>query len=287
MPASRRRAGLSGQVQKGSSARLARMLLPLALAALSAGCDSPRDEARREYFKALELSKTGFPEEQQLGHIDRALELRPDAANYLEFRANLLFSLGRLEQARNDYDRALELADRPYLRFERADLLCAVGELDAALADLDRAIAEQPENTQFYPRRALAHLALGNVVAARADVDHAGIFAGNPALAAVLLMEGRFNEALVLLDELIATADSAHSGLPKTLRLLVHAAMDRPDLVTAEFGAQSLAAAEHWPEMGYRYWFVARNCSNAFFVTSASNELARAQRILTASTPAP
>ena len=62
--------------------------------------------------------------------------------------------------------------------------------------------------------------------------------------------------------------------------------MDRPDLVSAEFDAQSLAAAEHWPDMGYRYWFVVRNCSNAFFVSTASEVLARAQGILAASAPA-
>lgn len=286
MRSSKRWGWLSGQGRNGPT-RLVRILLPLVLAALSAGCDSVGDEARREYFKALELSKTGYPEEQQLEHINRALELAPDAASYLEFRASLLFSLGQLQRAGADFDRAVELADRPYLRFERADLLCATGKLDAALADLDRAITEQPENTQFYPRRALTHLALGNVVAARTDVDRAGALAGNHARAAVLLMEGSPNEALGLLDELIAATDMSHSGLPKTLRLLVHAAMDRPDRVATEFDAQSLAAAEHWPYMGYRYWFVARNCSNAFFVSSASSVLAKAQGILAASTPAP
>ncbi|MBK9656459.1 MAG: hypothetical protein IPO66_13735 [Rhodanobacteraceae bacterium] len=184
MDSSQRWAGLSGKDGKPPP-RVLGIALECLLAALSGGCDSQDDAARREYFKALELSKTGFPEEQQLAHI-----------------------------------------------------------------------------------------------------DHAGKFAGNHALAAVLLMEGRFNEALGLLDELIATADSAHSGLPKTLRLLVHAAMDRPDLVTAEFDAQSLAAAEHWPEMGYRYWFVVRNCSNAFFTSTAGEVLAKAQGILAASAPA-
>ena len=145
----------------------------LVAACLAAGCDSAGDEAWREYFTELELSKTGQPLEEQLAHADRAVKLVPTGATYLEKRADLLFAVNRLAEARVDYDRAVELADRPYLRFERADLLCALGEYDVALADLGRAIGAQPENTQFYPRRALARLARRRVAEARADVDHA------------------------------------------------------------------------------------------------------------------
>ena len=166
----------------------------MSVAALGCGCVD--DEARREYFKALELSKIGHPLDEQLVHVERAVKLEPNSALYLEMRANLLFALHRLPEAHVDYDRAVHLADRPYLRFERANLLCAQGEYDAALADLDRAIAAQPENMQFYPRRALVRLALGRVGEARTDVDHAmassrGGSSERYARAAVLLMEGR------------------------------------------------------------------------------------------------
>ena len=60
------------------------------VACLAAGCDTIADEARREYFKALELSKTGHPQEERLAHVDRAVQLAPTAAGYLELRANLI-----------------------------------------------------------------------------------------------------------------------------------------------------------------------------------------------------
>jgi tetratricopeptide (TPR) repeat protein len=272
------------------SLRLIRIVV-LSVACLAAGCDGGDDEARREYLKALELGKTGRPLEEQLAHVDRAVRLVPTGATYLEKRAGLLFGLGRLAEARVDYDRAVELADRPYLRFERADLLCALGEDEAAHADLDRAIAGQPENVHFYPRRALVRLALGRVAEARADVDHA--IAASPggggeseryARAAVLLLEGTPAEALPDLDLVIANfSDSTRRALPRTVRLLAHAALDRPERAAAEFDRQALDAAAHWPELGYRYWLVRRGCANAFIVTRAGPLVERARSILAAS----
>jgi tetratricopeptide (TPR) repeat protein len=274
--------------------RLTRIVV-LSVACLAAGCDSAGDEARREYLEALELSKTGRPLEEQLAHVDRAVRLVPTGATYIEKRAGLLFGLGRLAEARVDYDRAVELADRPYLRFERADLLCALGEDGAAHADLDRAIAAQPENVQFYPRRALARLALGRVAEARADVDHA--VASSPggggeseryARAALLLLEDKPAEALADLDFVIANfSDSTQRALPRTVRLLAHAALDRHERAAAEFDRQALAAAAHWPSLGYRYWLVRRGCANAFIVTQAGFLVARAQSMMAGGEPGP
>jgi len=266
-----------------------RPIVALLVACLASGCDGAGDQARREYFKALELGKTGHPLEEQLVHVDRAVRLAPTSATYLEMRANLLFGLNRLAEGRADYDRAVELADRPYLRFERADVLCALGEDDAALADLDRAIAEQPENLQFYPRRALARLARGRVGEARADVDHAmassrGGSSERFARAAVLLMEGKPAEALADLDFVLAHfVDASHGALPHTVRLLAHVALDQRERAAAEFDRPTLDAAEHWPDLGYRYWLVRRGCNNAFIATQAGPLVAQAQRILAAS----
>jgi tetratricopeptide (TPR) repeat protein len=265
----------------------------LSAACLAAGCDHAGDEARREYLEALELNKTGRPLEEQLARVDRAVKLVPTGATYLEKRAGLLFGLGRLAEARVDYDHAVELADRPYLRFERADLLCALGEDETAHADLVRAIAAQPENVQFYPRRALARLALGRVAEARADVDHAiaswpGGESVRYARAAVLLLEGKPAEALADLDFVIAHfSDASRRALPRTVRLLAHAALDRHDRAAAEFDRQALAAAAHWPSLGYRYWLVRRGCANAFIVTQAGFLVARAQSMMAGGEPGP
>ncbi len=282
------KAALLSRQQQVSTALRSGPIIALVAACLAAGCNGAGDEARREYFKALELSKTGQPLEEQLAHVDRAVRLVPTGATYIEKRANLLFAVNRLAEARVDYDRAVELADRPYLRFERADLLCALGEYDAALADLDRAIGAQPENTQFYPRRALARLARGRVAEARADVDHAIVSsrAGSSeryARAAVLLMEGRFAEALPDLDFAVAhSSDPSHGALPRTLRLLAYTALDQRERAAGEFDRQTLKAAEFSPELGYRYWLVPRGCDNAFVAAQAGELVAKAQSILAA-----
>lgn len=53
----------SGRRQISSALRSGR-IAALAAACLAAGCDGAGDEARRECFKALELSKTGQPLEE-------------------------------------------------------------------------------------------------------------------------------------------------------------------------------------------------------------------------------
>lgn len=263
---------------------IAVLVAPL-VACLMTGCDPKGDEARRESFKALELSHTGQPLEEQLEHVNRAVELAPNASTYIEQRANLFFGLQRYAESRADYDRAVQLADRPYLRFERADALCALGEVDAALADLDRAIAAQPENTQFYPRRALARLAAGKIAQSREDIDHAIAAAssearGSYALAAVLLMEGEPAQAIVQLDQVTANSDYSHTGLPRTLRMLAYTAAGDRERAAQEFDRQTLAAAVHWPDIGYEYWLARRGCVNAFIATEGRDLVSKTRAIL-------
>ena len=254
-------------------------------------CDSDRDTApaaaRSETMKALALSKTGAPLEEQLAHLDQALRHSPDSAEILAHRASLLFALDRVPEARAGFDRAVTLADRPYLRFERADVLCALGEIDAALADLDSAIAGQPANDQFYPRRALARLAAGRIADARADVEHALAAGGSPgprsyALAAVLLMESRPREAFAAVDPIREHADETDAARVRVLRLLALTALGEPERAAAEFDASRLASAAHWPRRGPRWWFTSRGCDNAFVPIRAGALVARAEALLPA-----
>ena len=73
--------------------------------------------------------------------------------------------------------RRRERHPRPYGRLEpHRDQLrrCKVlARFPATMRLVLRAIAAQPQNIQFYARRALVRLALGRVAEARADVDHA------------------------------------------------------------------------------------------------------------------
>lgn len=129
------------------------------------------DPAERHYFAALEASDRGAPLEEQLAHVERAIALAPRAP-YYEMRAGVRAGLGELRDAESDYGIAIALGDRPYLRFERANLICTRGEPARALPDFDLAIAQQPANTQFYRGRALALAAVGRAAEALADAEH-------------------------------------------------------------------------------------------------------------------
>lgn len=182
--------------------RFGRALLVLVLA----GCG--RDAADREYFAALEGEKTGQPCEVLLPHVERAIALRPDRANYYEKRAGYRTGLGDLAGAQSDLDKAIGLADRPYLRFLRATVLCKLERHSEALPDLDRAIAAQPNNDQFYRVRAIARSKAGMADRALEDgawmVGHVpqnaeSFYARGVALAGL----GRSREAIADFDEVL------------------------------------------------------------------------------------
>jgi tetratricopeptide (TPR) repeat protein len=92
----------------------------MALMALAA-CG--RDEAQREAMAAAEIADHGGPLEEQIAHYDRAIELAPERSSYWESRAGLRMSQCDNVRALADVDRAVELADRPYLRFRRGLIL--------------------------------------------------------------------------------------------------------------------------------------------------------------------
>jgi hypothetical protein len=97
------------------------------------------------------------------------------------------------------------------------------------------------------------------------------------ARAAVLLMEGRFTEALADLDVAVAqSSDPSHGALPRTLRLLAYTALDQREHAAAEFDRQTLNAAAYWPQLGYRYWLVPRGCDNAFIAAQAGELVKKA-----------
>ncbi len=123
------------------------------------GCG--RDAADREYLAALRGDESGISREEQIAHLDRAIALAPERGEYWETRALHRVSRRDFAAARADLDRAIALADRPYLRFLRGLVRCQAGDYLEALPDFDAAIAGQPENTQFYRGRALALVAVG------------------------------------------------------------------------------------------------------------------------------
>ena len=182
-----------------------RTLVAIIALVLAAACG--RDAADREYFAVLEAEKTETtPIAERIPHLDRAIAIAPDRAIYWEKRGEYEAALRDLAAAEADLDHAIELGDRPYLRFVRGMIRCRSGRCAESLADFDLAIGEQPMNAQFYRGRALARVAAGQLAAGLADAQHLlelapqnaeSLYVRGAALAAL----GRFEDALADFDE--------------------------------------------------------------------------------------
>ena len=182
-------------------------LAALILAGAIGGCGA--DAARREYLTALRGDEQGMTREHQIAHLDRAIALAPRRAEYREARAIYRIDLRNFARARDDLDRAIALADRPYLRFLRGLTSCQSRVPRAALADFDAAIAGQPENDQFYRGRALARAAVGDGRGALEDAEHLVRRApqqgeSHYALGVALAALGRDAEAVAAFDRALA-----------------------------------------------------------------------------------
>ena len=129
------------------------------------------DPAERDYDAALRGEETGLSRRQQLALVESAIALDPRRATYRETHAIYSIDVREFARAAADLDTAIQLADRPYLRFLRGLVACQRGEYEASLPDFDRAIAEQPKNAQFYRGRSLARSALGRYEEALEDAD--------------------------------------------------------------------------------------------------------------------
>lgn len=139
--------------------------------AIAAGTACGHDAAEREYLAALRGEEAGMSREQQIAHVDRAIQLAPTRPYYYETRAIYRIDLRDYARAHADISRAIELADRPYARFLRGLVTCEGGAFAASLPDFDLAIARQPGNTQFYRGRSLARAAVGDASGALQDAD--------------------------------------------------------------------------------------------------------------------
>lgn len=143
--------------------KLAFLLAPLFLAACG------RDAAETAYFDSLREAKAGAPVERQLALLDEAIRLEPRRAWYHERRGLLRVDAGDYAEGLEDFDEAIRLADRSYLRWLRALALAQRGKYKEALPDFDLAIERQPKNLQFYRGRGLARAESGDLRGARAD----------------------------------------------------------------------------------------------------------------------
>ena len=97
--------------------------------------------------------------DEALASYDRALAIRPDYADALNNRGNVLFELKRLDEALASHDKALALRpDYAAALDNRGNVLLKLKRLDEALASYDKALAIKPNDADALANR--AHLAL-------------------------------------------------------------------------------------------------------------------------------
>ncbi|HET9252359.1 MAG TPA: tetratricopeptide repeat protein [Candidatus Eisenbacteria bacterium] len=144
-------------------------MLSAALALLASSCAG--DPAEREYLDALRGEEQGMTREEQITRLDRAIALAPTRAWYRELHAIYSIDLRRFDQATASLDTAIQLADRPYLRFLRGLVSCQRENYGASLPDFDLAIRDEPENPLFYRGRALARARLAMYDDAMKDAE--------------------------------------------------------------------------------------------------------------------
>jgi tetratricopeptide (TPR) repeat protein len=219
----------------------------LVACALTAACG--RDAADREYFAVLAMEKTeSAPIATRIPHFDHAIALAPGRVAYWEKRGEYRASAGDLPGAESDLDRAIVLADRPYLRFVRGLIRCRAGRCAESLADLDQAIAAQPENAQLYRGRALARSRAGQPEAALADAER--LLALAPANAEHRYVRGAALAALDRCAEAIADFDETLRARPELVFPLAARAACHERLGHADEAASDRAAARARTDAG-------------------------------------
>ncbi|MCU0677439.1 MAG: tetratricopeptide repeat protein, partial [Myxococcota bacterium] len=163
--------------------------------------------------------------------LDKALDQEPNPLGFVR-RGEALVSLGRLDEAVGDFERALELdGSEPLALLGRAEARRELGELDGALADFERALEVDDSSARARVGVADVLRRLGRFDEALARFDAAIQRDPDPSLLAgraeVLRAQGRPMEALADLHTALESAPTHRAALLERSR--TYAAMERFD----------------------------------------------------------
>ena len=144
--------------------------------------------------------------DEALASYDRALTLRPDDADALNNRGNALCELKRYDEALASYDKAIALKpDYAEVLNNRGNALRELNRLDEALASYNRAITLRPDYAEAHTNRGNALLDLKRPEDALASYDRALTL--RPDYAEALNNRGNALRELNRLDEALASYD--------------------------------------------------------------------------------
>jgi predicted O-linked N-acetylglucosamine transferase (SPINDLY family) len=209
----------------------------------------PRDFAAR-HFLGVTCAQQGRPEEG-LAEIDAALAIRPDDAEALLNRANMLKGLGRPAEALAGFTDALAARQGwPQALNNRGTVLQALARFEEALADYDAALAAAPNYPEALNNRGSVLQDLRRPAEALAAYDQA--LRLQPQFAAAFNNRGsalldlkRFADALGCFDRALALRPNDAETLSNRGNALQ--GLMRPDEAVASYD-RALAIRPDFPE---------------------------------------
>lgn len=110
-----------------------------------------------------------------IADLDTVIRLQPDNAEAYNSRCWARATFGvELELARRDCDQAIRLSNRNYNHLDsRAMVSLKLGNFAEAIALYDEALGARPATARFLFGRGVAHMRLGEVTKAKADIEEA------------------------------------------------------------------------------------------------------------------
>lgn len=129
-----------------------------AMQLLSPMAEQPNPDPAVWFFMALAAYEGQQDAEQAIAYLERYPDTGPHIVNALSFKTNLLFDLGRLQEARTTVSTALKrFPDERQLYVVKSWILEDMGELDGARDVLLEGLARFPEDTDLLYRLGVVH----------------------------------------------------------------------------------------------------------------------------------
>ena len=127
--------------------------------------------------------------------IDKYLTFNPkdDLAYAVKSRAE--FSLGRLDEARADNDKAIELNDCPEYQFDRAKILYKYGNYEES-KKIFNSLLQDIQTSKIYEYMGLCDYSAGNYTSALSNIDKAIILSDDDEY-----LENKYNEIKKILEQ--------------------------------------------------------------------------------------
>ena len=205
-------------ILKAAIGPVARLWRRPAAVETSATGGSPEEQARRLFRDGLMKSRSGDAS-GALVDLDRSLALYPDLADAIMTRAELLDSLGRVDEAREGYQRARDLwaampcsgADRRYVFRHRGQFAFEIESYDLVRANV---------RGKILPQLAHGNALLARGRAAEALDSYERALKIDPKQREALALKGEALSALGRYAEAIAIFDGVLAASPKDVETL-------------------------------------------------------------------